>query len=215
MSSKLSQDEALRDRRRRINRGAVPKRGVTRQEPEKKAKSCPETRRYGTGGGETTEELSRNGALRDRRRRKNRGAVPRRGVTGQEAEKKPKICPETRRYGTGAGEKSEELSRDEALRDRRRRKNRGAVPRRGVTGQEAEKKPKICPETRRYETGGGEKTEELSRDEALRDRRRRNNRGAVPKRGVTRQEAEKKPRSCPETTRIGTATRKGSGAVLT
>ncbi|WP_261130954.1 hypothetical protein [Bacillus sp. Marseille-Q3570] len=67
-------------------------------------------------------------------------------------------------YETGTGGKGVELSRNEAIRDRSRWKRRGAVPKRGDTGQEQVKKAWSCLETRRYRTGTGEKGAELSRN---------------------------------------------------
>ncbi|WP_261131965.1 hypothetical protein [Bacillus sp. Marseille-Q3570] len=88
------------------------------QEQWEKAGECPETTMIGTGTGGKHEQLSRTKAIRNRSRGKTREAVPNQSGTGQEQVKNTRSCPETKRYGTGAGEKREKLSRNKAIRDR-------------------------------------------------------------------------------------------------
>ncbi len=99
----LSQNNTLRDSKRRISSSVVPKQHFTGQQEGYFRISCPKTTLYGTARGVFRAQLSQNNTLRDSKRDISGSAVPKQHFTGQQKAYFKLSCPKTTLYGTARG----------------------------------------------------------------------------------------------------------------
>ncbi|WP_370223008.1 hypothetical protein [Cytobacillus sp.] len=123
---------------------------------------------------------------------------------GQEAEERTLSSPNESWIRTGSRRKALPLSEREPDSDRKPRKSPYPVRKSAGFVQEAEEKPITCPKESRIRTGSRGKVHIQSERVPDSDRKSRKSPDPVRMRAGSGQEAEEKPRSCPNECRIRT-----------